>query len=356
LVFSLGLGEIVLRSFFPMEYPWVPAFMQLYKYHPSFGWTMQPSINMDDHLVTNAGGWRGKTVPYPRGSKRRILVLGDSFAFGFGVADTESLFSRKLEESLCDTEVVNLGVSGYSTLQELLLYKSEGVKYKPDIVVLVFHENDFHENTMAYSFGILRPIATVDESGRLELPKHRLPIVPGWGGKWVDGDSLRERLYRRLHLYRRWNSFLVELVKADTEIDAGNLELPVFPSRDSREGRVTLALLRALHEEVLWSGARLLIVTTPSATRVWTETWEEKKHKYSLQEDQRYEAYENFFVPLEDDAIIVEHSSREFIEKEAGGGRNYSKIHWHWNEDGHRVFSGILVSMLNKHFPGCPKP
>ena len=67
----------------------------------------------------------------PAGTQH-IVVLGDSLVWGFGVEEHE-LFTHVLEEKLRPgARVINLGVSGYSTDQELLLYRDRGRKYDPD--------------------------------------------------------------------------------------------------------------------------------------------------------------------------------------------------------------------------------
>ncbi len=85
----------------------------------------------------------------------RIAVLGDSYAEAFSVAAEETFWSvmeRKLQE--CDTfqgrevEVLNFGVSGYGTGQELLTLREQVWKYSPDIVMLaVTTNNDVVDNS-----------------------------------------------------------------------------------------------------------------------------------------------------------------------------------------------------------------
>ncbi|MBU1849701.1 MAG: hypothetical protein KKH40_03155, partial [Nanoarchaeota archaeon] len=53
-----------------------------------------------------------------------------------------------LNENKLDYEVINLGVSGYGTDQELILLQKEGLKYNPDVVILGFYlENDKPDNS-----------------------------------------------------------------------------------------------------------------------------------------------------------------------------------------------------------------
>ncbi len=105
------------------------------------------------HVVSiNSHGLRDREFDYrkPPGV-RRILMLGDSLTEGFQV-ELERTSSKQLETLLrndgYNVEVLNFGVSGYGTVQELLYYQREGVKYDPDIVILnLFLGNDLSENT-----------------------------------------------------------------------------------------------------------------------------------------------------------------------------------------------------------------
>ncbi len=112
---------------------------------------------------TNAHGQRDveRTIAKPADS-RRIILLGDSVVEGFGISAIDALISRQLEElyTVRRTEVLNFGVSGYCTLAEVELLESKGLKFEPDVVVLVFTENDFDNyNQEAWSVGssIRRP-------------------------------------------------------------------------------------------------------------------------------------------------------------------------------------------------------
>ncbi len=94
---------------------------------------------------TNTHGQRDRdrTVHKPEGVKR-ILLLGDSVVEGHGLRESEIL-SRQLEALYPDgsTEVLNFGVSAYCTRAEVELLETKGLRFDPDVVVLVFVENDF---------------------------------------------------------------------------------------------------------------------------------------------------------------------------------------------------------------------
>jgi hypothetical protein len=94
---------------------------------------------------TNAAGLRDE----PRGAKRaevpRVLVLGDSYTFGWGVSDAEA-YPQRTEVLLGDrgirAEVVNAGVPGYNTEQEESLLAEMWPRYQPDMVVVGYVMND----------------------------------------------------------------------------------------------------------------------------------------------------------------------------------------------------------------------
>jgi len=83
----------------------------------------------------------------------RIIVLGDSYAFGEHVNTADS-WPEKLEDALnankiCKNydkyEVLNLGVRGFDIQDEVERYRLRGQKYNPDLVIWMLIQNDFDE-------------------------------------------------------------------------------------------------------------------------------------------------------------------------------------------------------------------
>jgi hypothetical protein len=125
-------------------------------YDPTKGWVVKPNVtNMPafegELLNTNSRGIRGKVeYSYDKpADKVRILVLGDSFTFGEEVGDNEH-YVYYLQQMLPEAEVINFGVHGYGHDQMLIYLQEEGVKYKPDIVMLGFIDDDMYRNMMAF--------------------------------------------------------------------------------------------------------------------------------------------------------------------------------------------------------------
>lgn len=92
----------------------------------------------------NSLGLRGPELRSPKPSKR-ILVIGDSVAFGFGLNATETIPAR-MEAALrargLDAEVLNGGVVAYSSLQEGRWLEVFGDVLAPDEVIVLYCLND----------------------------------------------------------------------------------------------------------------------------------------------------------------------------------------------------------------------
>jgi tetratricopeptide (TPR) repeat protein len=153
---ALLLCEVIIRAA-----GWAPGIkpIQLGAYdciyqrstNPILGFELKTNYHCDTpdfiqtYERTNAHGQRDRdrTVQKPDGV-RRILLLGDSVVEGHGLRESETL-SRQLETLYADesTEVLNFGVSAYCTRAEVELLETKGLQFNPDVVVLVFVENDF---------------------------------------------------------------------------------------------------------------------------------------------------------------------------------------------------------------------
>lgn len=130
--------------------------------NPILGFELKANCRSDNpdfiqtYERTNSYGQRDRerTLQKPDGV-RRILLLGDSVVEGYGLRESETI-SHRLEELYLDgsTEVLNFGVSAYCTLAEIELLETKGLRFDPDIVILVFVENDFDNfNREAFPLG-----------------------------------------------------------------------------------------------------------------------------------------------------------------------------------------------------------
>jgi lysophospholipase L1-like esterase len=97
-------------------------------------------------IAINSHGFRDKeySLEKPPGI-RRIVILGDSIAFGNRLP-VGATFPNQLEQLFVgheqETEVLNLALGGYNTLQEVSTLEKSGLQFAPDLVILAYCVND----------------------------------------------------------------------------------------------------------------------------------------------------------------------------------------------------------------------
>ena len=115
--------------------------------NPKIGHVHRPGKEMelmDVNVSINSDGLRDKEYSREKEDAYRIIFLGDSLTFGWGV-EIDDTFQYILEEELSrssPTEIINFGTGNYNTEQEVNLFFEKGVKYDPDKVVLFYFIND----------------------------------------------------------------------------------------------------------------------------------------------------------------------------------------------------------------------
>jgi len=122
----------------------------LFAVSPRLGYVMAPHFSgkhgkfgqFKVQIETNSKGLRDREFS-AKGERQRILVLGDSVSFGWGV-EAEQAFPKRLESLQAPRaarrpfEVVNGGVWGYNTLQETEYVRAGAGGYQPDLVLVGF--------------------------------------------------------------------------------------------------------------------------------------------------------------------------------------------------------------------------
>jgi lysophospholipase L1-like esterase len=106
-------------------------------------------IFMNKPVTINSHGFRGPVYNTAKSSETiRIVGLGDSLMFGWGVGDDEhylALLSQYLSQSSFDSykwEIINTAVPGYNTAMEVETLKVKGLQYNPDLVIIGYIGND----------------------------------------------------------------------------------------------------------------------------------------------------------------------------------------------------------------------
>jgi lysophospholipase L1-like esterase len=122
--------------------------LEIYEPDPKLYWKLKPNQNCFtkiDHkpVHINSQGLRGPEYQVEKPANTlRILSLGDSRTFGWGLSDEET-YSLRLERALQayvgpsrKVEVINAGVNAWSYAQMLVYFRDYGLRYQPDFVVL----------------------------------------------------------------------------------------------------------------------------------------------------------------------------------------------------------------------------
>jgi len=101
------------------------------------------------HVQCNSWGYRDREIPSPDELNKltRIVLLGDSFVFGWGLNNYDDLIGPRLERALAakvlpPPRVFSLGVPGINTRDQIKIFKDQAVRLHPRVVVLAYVLND----------------------------------------------------------------------------------------------------------------------------------------------------------------------------------------------------------------------
>lgn len=139
-------AEMIMRIAWEMG-GWVKRPIYRRSQNPYLRYELLPNAESGT-IKINSDGFRGPECPVlkPAGTFR-IIMLGDSETLSVMLPQNNTL-AQQLEDTLnrgCARlryEVLNFGVEGYNTFQELEQLKTKGLKYEPDLVILNYVLND----------------------------------------------------------------------------------------------------------------------------------------------------------------------------------------------------------------------
>ena len=339
-----------------------------YQYDRTLGWKNRPYAKGTIHdweyityLQYNSHGMRGPDRPYEKPPDTyRILLVGDSFVDGYMVA-TEDRVTETLERLLNSAhppkkvEVFAMGVVGYSADQKLLWLESEGWKFSPDLVVLMFFDDDVFGDGLPYYYGP-KPQFLLDGQ---KLVLHNVPVPEGLAGHHSHQQA-RWDMDRRFPAFHRWaeaHSRLYRLFIVDLR---GLTPLPPFSplyrKPETPEVRsawnVTGALLSRMKQEADQHGSRFLVFDIPRREDVYRQEWQALASKLGLRPeewDMRSVTARFLSICREESLDCLDPTAR--FEEAAAAARQknerlYNKYDAHWNASGNRLAAEILAARI----------
>lgn len=302
-------------------------------------WPFQTAIYIPDYLTArdiplrwrysssagrNSLGLRNREVGPKKPGTSRILFIGDSLVWS-GETSSGELYTKVLEQRLNarsvrnvnSFEVINAGIPGYTTYQELEFLKIYGLDMEPDLVILGFVFNDVY-------YKYLHKPTSQKMLGR-EPTAHLYHFNP---------DTFPGHLFARSHLAHQFVSMSETLWKRI-------LGRPVFPFE--RRGDFYLAwkhygwdharaLIREMHSLLNQKGVSLVVLVFPISDQV-SDEFRKLDQAYVLYPQRKIrEICEEYAIPMLDltEAIYME------------GGITLFRDYLHLNGQGNDVVANEL--------------
>ncbi|TNF36765.1 MAG: SGNH/GDSL hydrolase family protein [Gammaproteobacteria bacterium] len=205
LITAFIIGLIILAEY-TFSTGRTPLGFSFWRFDPLLGWSGEPnatgrlvSDEFNVHVQNNDQGLRDDQYP-EKSDKFRVLVLGDSFAWGVGV-EHEDRFTEIVERNIPGIEIINSGVIGYGPDQELLYLQDRGITLKPDLVVLLLISNDINHNVSIDLNGYPKPRFQYKANKKLELVGY--PVQPPSAMESINIELMKKSYVYLLLLYAK---------------------------------------------------------------------------------------------------------------------------------------------------------
>ncbi len=267
------------------------------------------------------------------GGTKRIISLGDSYTIGYEV-EREETFSSVLEQQLnaqgYQVEVLNAGVSGFSTAEEYLYLERELWKYDPDLVLVSFSVNDLVDNVRTNLF-------TLDE-GRL-VPVATEYVPAGGLGDFLNTNPFFNWLSERSNAFAFIKETVTLIVKRRmVEENVQNLQQVegrpqgATPRRRHQEA-LTAALLERIYSEMRARDVPLIIQSIPRFARNPPRLVDLFPADFDVGRERLHYL-----------------SAKKLLEPYLGEELLYwTRSHWHWTPFSHRRSGMALARLISEH-------
>ena len=350
--FSLFVGELVLWRFFPQ----ISDHDRMFEYDADLGWRFVPHQSgrivypgeVDRRVRINSVGFRDVERDLSNKSKRRVLVLGDSFVSNIAV-DEDEVFTRVMERQLENTEVLNFGVNAYGQVQEYLLLQRWFDRVKPDVVMVVIYlRNDFQDN-LEKNWTYSRPFVSLEGAGLTPI------IHPAAGKNRNVGRGSIGSLCKRSHVCTLINKSLERILDG---ILGGASQTPAYTPPElflcRKESSQTTDLMFSAMEKLTLKlnevssakGVPMVFVLAPSHVQIYDDLWlavtgqaNQELYDRALPDKRLMGFAKDNHLTMIDllPALLAEGQSNKSL---------YFRIEQHWTREGNELVARVLIDYL----------
>jgi len=307
--------------------------------------------NATTRFSTNSLGLRGPEVPTvkPEGVQR-IVVVGDSFVWGWGIDDGQT-FPDQLGAGRSDRQIINLGVIGYGLLQEMQYFQRMAAALAPDAVVLSFCENDVVATTVDFhrhggsgsdSSTGLAAQGSYGVATKLKRWLSQSSALYRLANDVVMSNKSLMRLAVQLHFKDGFGGY--------DELD-DNLRpfLTRYPSDLDRQWRLAMQELLEFKQWADANGIRFIVAVIPALQSVEDDAFRASLASSSYEPadfdlDRPYVALAEF---CRENRIELVNPVTAFREAESRHERLYLVGDMHFNPQGHRLFAKAISDELD---------
>ena len=328
-------------------------FSDYYRPDPELGWVPRANIEGDyirfpASFKTNSEGLRDREYERKKPAHvTRIVVVGDSHTWGYGVNDDE-IYSEKLESMLADSEVVNLGVTAYSLWQEVGYFERTGLDYDPDVMIVGFTQNDVDQGANLGNIAAAnKPREDANDSARVERRRSIQEVV-------AQNSALYKFVSDRVNTNKSLVEFFIRLgLKAplagadgiDNNLKTGLID---YPPDLEQAFAAALAKLRELKGVTDREGVRLIVVAIPARQAIEPVMFRQSisRSKFEVEDFDLDKPYRKLAEFARQEGIEFIDPVAAFRERAKKPEALYLERDVHLNAAGHDELARVLAAHL----------
>jgi len=354
---------------------------QLYEPDRELGWKLRPgargvvSAETRQFVSLNSHGFHDGEHEYEKpANTMRIAVLGNSWTEALQVPVEKtycSVLERKLSARGCfdgeRVEVLNFGVAGYSTVQELLTLRIEVWKYHPDIVLLALYPardiaNNVRELNNAVDperspYFVYRGSDLVLDDAFRAVPALQAPQIALQNIGYEINRHVR--VLQAISVLQRLGKIRVAVAAVKDRAEKSgveNLEYAIYkpPTTPAMKmaWKITEGLLVAMRDDVRAHGAEFHIVVLATRPQVIPDAAKraELMTKLGVKDLSYADNRIKEFGEREDIRVIdLAPALSSYAQEQQVYLNGFSRANFgagHWNEIGHEVSAGTIAGEL----------